>query len=199
MSRESATNILIAMLAVNLPGRFLPAIISDRCLGPINTLIPFATLSSLLMFLWPGAQRPGAFTVLACMYGLAAAGIQALYAPAVRVFAGLQVTKPNQYRTADILSAVEIGRRNTQMRATEQRQSDDDRLGLSSGVVLTVIGLACLTGVPIGGALVDAGTRRGKQDMFLYAQMFSGASLGMAAVCFLASRVAKVGWRPEKT
>ncbi|KAI7505823.1 hypothetical protein KC367_g314 [Hortaea werneckii] len=49
MSNTAATNLLIFMLAANLPGRFLPALISDKCIGPLNTIIPSIFLSAAVI------------------------------------------------------------------------------------------------------------------------------------------------------
>ncbi|KAI4112554.1 MAG: hypothetical protein LQ341_007847, partial [Variospora aurantia] len=104
LSASEATNLLILMVkdiapffftlppfpflvsshnAANLPGRFLPPLISDSCLGPLNTLIPCTFLTSTLLFLWLGAETPTAIHLLACFYGFAAAGIQSLYNAAI--------------------------------------------------------------------------------------------------------------------
>ncbi|KAL9576074.1 MAG: hypothetical protein Q9212_007408, partial [Teloschistes hypoglaucus] len=79
LSPAEATNLLILMNAANLPGRFIPPLISDACLGPINTLIPCTFLTALLLFLWLGADSTTSVHLVACFYGFAAAGIQSLY------------------------------------------------------------------------------------------------------------------------
>ncbi|KAL8635014.1 MAG: hypothetical protein Q9228_007453, partial [Teloschistes exilis] len=76
LSPAEATNLLILMNAANLPGRFIPPLISDACLGPINTLIPCTFLTALLLFLWLGADSTTSVHLVACFYGFAAAGIQ---------------------------------------------------------------------------------------------------------------------------
>ncbi|KAL8992325.1 MAG: hypothetical protein Q9188_007614, partial [Gyalolechia gomerana] len=83
LSPTEATNLLILMNAANLPGRFLPPLISDSCLGPLNTLIPCTFLTSTLLFLWLGSSTSTSIHLLACFYGFAAAGIQSLYNAAV--------------------------------------------------------------------------------------------------------------------
>ena len=79
MSDAASVNVLIAMLAANFPGRFLPAIISDRCIGPLNTLIPTCIISSTMIWLWAGVTTPSALFVVACFYGFMSAGIQSLF------------------------------------------------------------------------------------------------------------------------
>ena len=79
MSNSASVSVLIAMLAANLPGRFVPAIISDRCIGPLNTLIPACILSSIMFWLWTGVTTSSALFVVACLYGFVSAGIQSLF------------------------------------------------------------------------------------------------------------------------
>ncbi|KAL8877607.1 MAG: hypothetical protein Q9192_008636 [Flavoplaca navasiana] len=63
LSSTQAVNLLILMNASNLPGRFLPPLISDTCLGPLNTLIPSTFLTSSILFLWLASISSHAFTV----------------------------------------------------------------------------------------------------------------------------------------
>ncbi|KAK0275153.1 hypothetical protein LTR35_011201 [Friedmanniomyces endolithicus] len=90
LSDDASINLLIYMLAANLPGRFLPALISDKCIGPLNTILPSIFLSAGCIALWmalgdSGNER-GPLTVVACFYGFVSAGVQVLYAPTVYTF-----------------------------------------------------------------------------------------------------------------
>ena len=77
LSDTAATNLLVFMLAANLPGRFLPALISDKCIGPLNTIIPSVFLSSAVIWLWAvSGKNKESLTVIACFYGFVSAGIQ---------------------------------------------------------------------------------------------------------------------------
>ncbi|TKA72532.1 hypothetical protein B0A55_06432, partial [Friedmanniomyces simplex] len=136
LSDTASTNLLIYMLAANLPGRFLPALISDKCIGPLNTIIPSIFLSAGCIGLWmalgdSGNER-GPLTVVACFYGFVSAGIQVLYAPTV-----------------------------------EAMQLATDRMGVKAGAIFSCIGLTCLIGTPIGGALVKYRTERGMERPYL--------------------------------
>ncbi|KAF2099347.1 MFS general substrate transporter [Rhizodiscina lignyota] len=161
---EQSTNVLLVMLAANLPGRFVPALLSDRCLGPINTLIPSVLITALVIFLWIGTNTPSGLYILGAFYGFASAGLQSLFSPAI----------------------------------TEFCRGDDGTKGLKNAVVFVAIGLACLTGTPIGGALIDSGnTPEGLP--YLWAQIFAGGAMTLGGICFIASRVMKVGWGPVRT
>lgn len=78
-----------------------------------------------------------------------------------------------------------------------------ETMGIKSGFVFTVIGLACLTGAPIAGALVDqeglvqrsASGERVKQNAYLGAQLFSGGCMIAAAALLVGARWLKVGWK----
>ncbi|RMY84592.1 hypothetical protein D0864_07520 [Hortaea werneckii] len=187
MSNTAATNLLIFMLAANLPGRFLPALISDKCIGPLNTIIPSIFLSAAVIGLWIASGEPNkaAMIVIACFYGFASAGIQVLYAPAVYAFC-LEPTRS----TNRLSSPACVERQPTQMVT--------DRLGLKAGGIFTCIGLACLIGTPIGGALISYRANRGMNHTYLGAQIFATVSLILGGCLLLASRVAKVGWEARR-
>ncbi|GAB1730665.1 hypothetical protein NU195Hw_g396t1 [Hortaea werneckii] len=187
MSNTAATNLLIFMLAANLPGRFLPALISDKCIGPLNTIIPSIFLSAAVIGLWIASGEPNkaAMIVIACFYGFVSAGIQVLYAPAVYAFC-LEPTRS----THGLSSPSCVERQPTQMVT--------DRLGLKAGGIFTCVGLACLIGTPIGGALISYRANRGMDHTYLGAQIFATVSLILGGCLLLASRVAKVGWEARR-
>lgn len=164
------------MLAANLPGRILPAILSDRCFGPLNTLIPGCLFSSAVIFLWIGTTTTAGLFILACFYGFASAGIQALFSPAITV-------------CCPRLIADDKG-----------EMKEDPSRGVKNAVVFMAIGLACLTGTPIGGVLVDIGANNAPEGMsYLYAQVFAGLSMALGGFCFLGARVFRVGWTTART
>jgi MFS family permease len=67
--------------------------------------------------------------------------------------------------------------------------TDMKKMGVRMGMVFTIISFACLTGSPIAGALIQIGG-----GQYLYAQLFAGTSLVIAAATLVASRVAATGW-----
>ena len=78
LSDTASTNLLIFMLVANLPGRFVPALISDKCIGPLNTIIPAAFLSSAVIWLWAAISsypNQASLTIVACFYGFVSAGV----------------------------------------------------------------------------------------------------------------------------
>ncbi|OQO06964.1 hypothetical protein B0A48_07530 [Cryoendolithus antarcticus] len=190
-----ASNLLIYMLIANLPGRFIPALISDRCIGPLNTIIPSAVLSSGVIFLWlasstgvssamsTGVGRgEGFLIVVACFYGFVSAGVQVLYATTVYTFC----LEPIPHTVS-----VDVMSRQTQQQAM-------DRMGLKAGGIFSCVGLACLIGTPIGGALVEYRVKRNLGSPYVGAQIFAGAALLLGGGLLLGSRVAKVGWGAKR-
>ncbi|MCJ1471440.1 hypothetical protein MMC13_000079 [Lambiella insularis] len=156
LSSTSSINLLIAMNAANLPGRFLPALISDACIGPLNTIIPSTFLAAMQIFFWVGVSSHSALLVVACLYGFSAAGLQSLYSATIYSFS-----------------------------------PDPSKVGVRMAMVFAAIGLACLTGAPIGGAPIQR-----DNGGYLYAQFFAGGSLALGAGFLLAARVCKGGWLP---
>ena len=71
-------------------------------------------------------------------------------------------------------------------------------MGVKAGGIFSCIGLACLIGTPIGGALVSYRTDRGMEQPYLGAQGFAGVCLMLGGVFLLMSRVAKVGWAARR-
>ena len=71
--------------------------------------------------------------------------------------------------------------------------TDLKKMGVRTGMCFSFISVACLTGAPIAGALVQ---RHG--GGFLYAQLFGGSAL-MAGTCFLiGARISKTGFSIKK-
>jgi hypothetical protein len=161
-----------------LPGRFIPALISDKCIGPLNTIIPAAFLSSAVIWLWAASSahpNQASLTVVACFYGFVSAGVQVLYAPTVYTFC----LEP---ASAD----------------GEARQLATDKIGVKAGGIFSCIGVACLIGTPIGGALVSQRVNKGLEQPYLGAQVFAGTCLLVGGVFLLLSRVAKIGWAAKR-
>ena len=190
LSNTAATNLLIYMLAANLPGRLLPGLISDKCIGPLNTIIPSTFLSAGCLGLWmalgEGSNARGALTVVACFYGFVSAGIQVLYAPTV---AALCLPIAAAKSISDVASTASD--REDAQRATE-------RMGLRTGGIFMAIGLACLIGTPIGGALIKYRTDRGMDQPYLGAQIFACCSLLLGGCLLLATRVVRIGWAARR-
>lgn len=65
-------------------------------------------------------------------------------------------------------------------------ENNPNRLAL----VFIAISVATLTGAPLGGRLIEL-----RHGDYLYAQIFTGTSLAVAAVLFLAARYARHGWK----
>lgn len=188
LSNKAATDLLIYMLTANLPGRFLPALISDNCIGPLNTIIPSALLSSAVVWLWAASDNNRAsLTVTACFYGFVSAGVQVLYISTVYSFC-MEPLEDGTEISADVLEST--GPSPAKLRI--------GRLGVRAGGLYTSIGLACLVGTPIGGALISYRTERGMSHPYLGAQIFAGLSLLLGGMFLLASRVSKIGWQARR-
>ncbi|GAB7356694.1 hypothetical protein MBLNU459_g7403t1 [Dothideomycetes sp. NU459] len=174
LSNSASVRLLIYMSVANLPGRFIPALLSDRCIGPLNTMIPSTLLSAAVVWLWAAsADSESSLTVIACYYGFASAGVQVLYAPAVHAFCREQ-------------------------RDSDGRSGSLDNVGVRTGSGFSAIGVACLIGTPIGGALIKYRIDRHLAQPYLYVQAFAGLCLLAGGLFLLASRVVKVGWAARR-
>ncbi len=79
ITETDSINDLLILNGVGLFGRLIPAHLADRFFGPLNTLIPFAFVSGLLLYCWAAVTSKGGLTGFAVVYGLFAAGIQSLF------------------------------------------------------------------------------------------------------------------------
>ncbi|KAI9715540.1 MAG: hypothetical protein M1828_000792 [Chrysothrix sp. TS-e1954] len=156
-SGTDSITLLIAMCAANIPGRLFPGLISDRCIGPLNTIFPASILAGLMIFLWIGVTNTTGLYMIACSYGFFAAGVQSMYSATIYSFC---------YR-------------------------DPTTLGQKTGLSLTIISFACLTGQPIGGRLIADG-----DGSFKPAQLFAGGCLVVGFVLLFLARILKVGFQP---
>ncbi|RXK34308.1 hypothetical protein BBD39_05605 [Arsenophonus endosymbiont of Bemisia tabaci Asia II 3] len=75
---------------------------------------------------------------------------------------------------------------------------ETDKMGVKAGGIFSCIGIACLVGTPIGGALISQRVDRGMEQPYLAAQIFAGACLLVGGGFLLVSRVAKVGWAARR-
>ncbi|KAE8148358.1 major facilitator superfamily domain-containing protein [Aspergillus avenaceus] len=66
---------------------------------------------------------------------------------------------------------------------------DFKKIGVRTGMVLSIISFACLTGSPIAGALVQHG-----DGNYLYAQCFAASSMICGCMLVVLARVWKTGW-----
>ena len=153
LSQQQSINDLLVINGVGMIGRLLPGFLADRYFGPLNTLIPFACISGILLFCWAAVSNSGGLLAFDVIYGLFAAGIQSLF-PAT-------------------LSSL---------------TTDLKKTGVRIGMVFSVVSFACLTGPPLGGALIER--RAGR---YLYAQMFAASVLMCGCLTLLAARLMKTG------
>ena len=66
--------------------------------------------------------------------------------------------------------------------------TDISKTGVRLGMTFTIVSFACLTGPPIGGALIERGG-------YVVAQVFAGAVMILAAAFLLAARLSRTGWK----
>lgn len=79
ISQKDAISDLLILNGVGLFGRLIPAHLADRYFGPLNTIIPFAFISGLLLYCWTAVTSKGGLVGFAVIYGLFASGIQSLF------------------------------------------------------------------------------------------------------------------------
>src|SRR5947208_1546456 len=109
------------MNGVGYVGRLAPNFFADRSFGPLNTIIPFAFASGIMLFSWAGVTSRGGLYAFSIIYGLFAAGLQSMF-PAT-------------------LSSL---------------TTDLSKTGVRLGMGFSIVSVACLTGPPLAGALIQS-------------------------------------------
>lgn len=132
----------MALNAIGIPGRILPALIVPRCGGVLNVYIPAVFLAGLLLYLWAFVHDRNGLIAFIVFYGFFANAVQSLFVGGVG-----SLTK------------------------------DPRKMGARIGMVFSAISIACLTGPPIAGRLIDL-----RNGDFLYAQIFGGTVMVSGSV-----------------
>ncbi|KAF1914236.1 major facilitator superfamily domain-containing protein [Ampelomyces quisqualis] len=70
--------ILIVLNAAGIPGRIVPALLADRCIGTINTYILTLVLTSATLLCWPLVETRTSMTPWSIAYGFCAGGASSL-------------------------------------------------------------------------------------------------------------------------
>ena len=79
LSQSQSINDLLIINGVGMIGRLVPGYLADHLFGPLNTLIPFAGISGLLLYCWAAVSSSSGLLAFDIIYGLFAAGIQSLF------------------------------------------------------------------------------------------------------------------------
>jgi MFS family permease len=77
-SRNVSFDLLLVLNGLGVPGRLIPALISDRYVGPVNALLASSMVASVLLFCWIAVGSIEGLYAWDAMYGFFAGSIQAL-------------------------------------------------------------------------------------------------------------------------
>ncbi|KAK2775196.1 hypothetical protein FQN53_003267 [Emmonsiellopsis sp. PD_33] len=152
LGASTSLDLIVTMNAANLLARIILSLVSQLCIGPVNTLVATALSSALLVFLWIHVASPRSLLLIACLYGFVAAGAQCL-------------------ATATIFALT---------------RNDHSTGGPKVALVFAAMGVAVLTGGPLAAQLIVMGGGK-----YLYAQIFSGASIAVGGLFVFGARLAK--------
>ena len=153
ISEFSSFNVLLVLNGIGVPGRLIPALISDRFIGPLNTLILFTIMVGVVTYVWIDVTSLCGLYAWVAIYGFFGGGVQSLVYASSTTF------------TTDL-------------------KKNGGRLGIA----LTVASLACLSGSPIGGQLIQD-----QDGHYLNAQIFAGTVIVCGGLFMLASRISHTG------
>jgi MFS family permease len=71
--------LLMILNAVGIPGRMIPAYISDRFYGPYNTMLPFVVLCAVMLLVWIAVHSVATFYTFVILYGIFSNAVQTLF------------------------------------------------------------------------------------------------------------------------
>ena len=71
------------MNGVGLPGRLIPAYLSDRFTGPVNMFIPVSAAAGLLLYCWIAVHSLDGLIGFVVVYGFFGGGVQSLFPSAL--------------------------------------------------------------------------------------------------------------------
>lgn len=78
VSEYSSFNVLLVLNGLGVPGRMVPALLSDWYLGPVNTIIPFVFFSGVLLYCWIAIASLRGLYAWVAIYGFFGGGVQSL-------------------------------------------------------------------------------------------------------------------------
>jgi MFS family permease len=77
-TKPQSFTILIVLNAAGIPGRIVPALLSDRCIGTINAYIITLLLTSVTLLCWPLVTSATGMILWSLAYGYGAGGVSSL-------------------------------------------------------------------------------------------------------------------------
>ncbi|KAF4835783.1 Aspyridones efflux protein apdF [Colletotrichum tropicale] len=79
VSSTTSLTLLLVMNAVGIPARILLAVLSDKFIGPMRTLILTTFFSGLLLYCWVSVDSEGRLFAFCIIYGSFAGGVQSVF------------------------------------------------------------------------------------------------------------------------
>ncbi|KAJ5814266.1 uncharacterized protein N7503_001016 [Penicillium pulvis] len=83
VSDYTSFSVLMIMNGLGLPGRLIPAFLSDRYTGPVNMFIPVSGFAAVLLYCWIAINSYGGLIAFVIVYGFFGGGVQSLFPSAL--------------------------------------------------------------------------------------------------------------------
>ncbi|KAJ5559724.1 hypothetical protein N7513_002123 [Penicillium frequentans] len=83
VSDYTSFSVLMIMNGLGLPGRLIPAFLSDRYTGPVNMFIPVSGFAAVLLYCWIAINSYGGLIAFVVVYGFFGGGVQSLFPSAL--------------------------------------------------------------------------------------------------------------------
>jgi predicted MFS family arabinose efflux permease len=106
-SDHASFNLLLILNGMGVPGRVMPAVLSDRYFGPLNTIIPLAAGCGVLTYFWIVVRSVTGLYAWDAVYGFLGGGVQSLVLAASSSFTS--DLKKNGGRIGIVLTIASFG------------------------------------------------------------------------------------------
>lgn len=83
ISTSTSLEVLLIFNAVGLPGRVIPALLADRLIGPLNTLILVSFICGALVYIWISVTSYSGLLGFVVVYGFFDAAVQGIFLSAL--------------------------------------------------------------------------------------------------------------------
>lgn len=70
---------LMAINAIGVPGRLIPAFLADRYFGAVNTMVPIILGTAICIFAWAGVSSITGAYIWVAVFGFFGAGVQGMF------------------------------------------------------------------------------------------------------------------------
>ena len=228
LTLQSST-VPLSLLSAHIVARISFSHLASNLIGPLNTLLLCTTFSAAILFAWLAVKDSTGLYVIAVLYGATSGGILATVPTAIQSFCFQEehflphgTHEPSRTsRSQTALSNPSTPNTSASITALGFEARLRAQLSARFSIAIVCIGLAALSGPPIGAMLLEIGPKSGldvrvqrssgesfghryqlddigqgieriETGQFLYAQFFVAVAMVAGAICFALARIVRL-------